>query len=187
MVATRARQPLNRAWLGSVTDDLIRRSRVPVLLIRAHEEFAGAAPGLGRLLVPLDGSSGAERVIPHAVALARAFDAELQLVRVCGPREDALEAERYLAEVRARLRPTGVAAESLIVAHHDVAEALADAAEERGAEVLALASRYRGGLSRLVFGNIPESLVRLGSRPVFVVGERVPAPHGADTRVVAWS
>ncbi|MCB0064039.1 MAG: universal stress protein [Caldilineaceae bacterium] len=35
-----------------------------------------------RILVPLDGSSLAESVLPHVIAFARAFDAHVTLLRV---------------------------------------------------------------------------------------------------------
>lgn len=186
VVATRARPPLNRAWLGSLTNDLVRRCSIPVLLVRATDA-PPPEPRFGRLLVALDGSVERERAIPHAVALARVFDAGLLLVRVTHPREDGVEASRYLEGVVARLRPSGVAAESVLIESADVAEALTRAATEREADLVVLASRYRAGLSQVMFGNVAESLIRLGTQPVLVVGDRVRVPHDAGaSRVVAW-
>src|SRR5690242_7463594 len=90
-----------------------------------------------RILVPVDGSPLAEAVLPHALALARRFDAAIELVRACAPSPSLLaasassalpgtgpvldpgpfiaagreEAELYLAELAARLRHRGVAVE----------------------------------------------------------------------------
>src|SRR5689334_13146299 len=90
-----------------------------------------------RILVPVDGSSLAESVLPHALALARRFDATIELVRAYAASPTLLaasassalpgtgpvldpgpfiaagreEAELYLAELAARLRRRGVAVE----------------------------------------------------------------------------
>ena len=37
---------------------------------------------LEHILIPLDGSSLAERVLPHAISLAKAFNSEITLLRV---------------------------------------------------------------------------------------------------------
>lgn len=73
-----------RFLLGSVADALLRRTRVPILLVRRPAAAAsdrgtgirgvdgrsgGGRPAFRHVLIPLDGSEHAEAVIPHAVAL----------------------------------------------------------------------------------------------------------------------
>src|SRR5690349_3084820 len=100
----------------------------------------GPPPAIGRIVVPLDGTQVAERVLAWAVALGRSFHAELLLVRAYGsgsgfparnvrrarPRansRDALTpASRYLARVTNELRTCGVrVATRLIPSHADKA------------------------------------------------------------------
>jgi nucleotide-binding universal stress UspA family protein len=65
VMSTHGRGPLHRAWLGSVADHLIRNLEVPVLLVRPRERVSAPAgpPGIGRIMVPLDGSPLAEAAL----------------------------------------------------------------------------------------------------------------------------
>jgi nucleotide-binding universal stress UspA family protein len=188
VMATRPLRGLNRAWQGSVTDELVRRCPIPVLVVHG-EEGPQPEPRVDRVLVPVDGSVAAEGAVSHAIALARLFEAELLFVRVVSPaRSDGEAAERYLGGIEARVRPTGLTAESRVVVGRSVVEALTRTAKETGAGVIALTSRYRNRVPRLVFGNVAEGLVREGPCPILVVGERALRASGAlSTQVVAWS
>lgn len=91
VMSTHGRGGLERAWLGSVADRLIRRLGVPLLLVRPTEDeekgsqSLDSAPPLRRILVPLDGSPLSEAALLPATRMARALDAALVLVRVSGP------------------------------------------------------------------------------------------------------
>lgn len=87
VVATHGRGLLSRFWFGSVTTKLIERMPVPVLVIRPNETGSSldADPAPRRFLIPLDGSSLAEQVIPLAVALGTLTGAEYRLLRVTPP------------------------------------------------------------------------------------------------------
>ena len=89
-----------RFLLGSVADALLRRTRVPVLLVRrpavaASDHGAGShgvegrdahrRPAFRHVLIPLDGSEHAEAVIPHAVALGDPDATEFTLLSVVVP------------------------------------------------------------------------------------------------------
>lgn len=90
-MTTHGRTGFSRAWLGSVADDIVRHSVIPVLLLRPH---TNAVPtlrdtqrngGFHRILVPLDGSPQAELAIRHAAALGNASDASYVLARIVAP------------------------------------------------------------------------------------------------------
>ena len=103
-----------RAWLGSVADELVRRSPAPLLLIRpagagdrtAEDASAVLAPvadagqpplaneggsyAFRRVLVPLDGSPLAEEILAPALDLVASDDATFVLLRVVPvPRTEA--------------------------------------------------------------------------------------------------
>ncbi len=104
VMTTHGRGGLERAWLGSVADRLVRSLEVPVLLIRPTDgdrtdgartdnprtegsRTAGpeAEPRLEEILVPLDGSGLAEAALPPALAVASLFGARLTLVQGVEP------------------------------------------------------------------------------------------------------
>lgn len=86
VMTTHGRGPLARAWLGSVTDALVRRLIVPILVVRPQETppALSAEPSLRRILVPLDGSTFAEQVLNAALEIAPR-NAQFTLVQIVVP------------------------------------------------------------------------------------------------------
>src|SRR5437870_4600411 len=110
-----------------------------------------------RILVPLDGSPRAERILPHAEALAQKFGTQLVLVRVVEqvvstvvsddllPFYDAkmvngwlAEANMYLAGVQGDLRTRGIEAKTR-VANGPVVLSILNVATQESADLIALA------------------------------------------------
>ena len=88
VMATHARSPFGRFWLGSVADEMIRHGTLPMLLVRPGEGEAklDVEPDLGRVVLPLDGTELAEQILEPAVALAGLMPwAEIVLVRAIRP------------------------------------------------------------------------------------------------------
>jgi len=144
-----------------------------------------------RILVPLDGSRLSEAVLPLAEALARDYEADLLLVRAL-PTLNSVDAEvaardeatAYLTRTVAALEGRGLRAEWKV--WYDAPDrALADAAQLNGVELIAMTTHGRGGLARLIFGSVAESLVRMAPVPVLLVrGEPAGRPAGLGTIVV---
>jgi len=90
LMATHGRSGIRRWVMGSVAEKVLRASKVPVWLVRAGIPEAIVYDKWPRrmILVPLDGSELAERVLPHVEALAKQRGAELVevvLLMVCEP------------------------------------------------------------------------------------------------------
>lgn len=152
---------------------------------------------LARVLVPLDGSRLAEAVLPVATMLAARAGGSVTLLHVLehappatvhGERhlDEAAEAERYLAEVAARYRPSGAS-----IAWHvhqnrerDVARSIVEHATELDAGLIALCTHGRGGLRTLLFGTIAQRVLRAGSRPALIVRPSGEGPRPLDLRTV---
>src|SRR5262249_30727087 len=87
LMTTHARGIPGRLWLGSVADQLVHQSPVPLLLIPPQ----AASPGLEKdcvlkhFLVPLDGSALAEEILKPATTLGKLMDADYTLLRVIRP------------------------------------------------------------------------------------------------------
>jgi nucleotide-binding universal stress UspA family protein len=192
VMATHGRGPMERAWLGSVADRVVRESHVPVLLVRPLEEDRPdltAGPGLRRVVVPLDGSHLAEGVLDPAVALARALDLPILLLRVIGSRmelgstyiphaakeqqeqlaEERREAEAYLSGVASRIRDGGATVAGMDVVEGPTARSILDATDATGSDVIAMATHGRGGLKRMVLGSVTDKVVRAAAGPVLAV------------------
>ncbi|MEP7226626.1 MAG: universal stress protein [Gemmatimonadales bacterium] len=191
VMSTHGRGPLQRAWLGSVADYLIRNLEVPVLLVRPREEASVPAgpPGIGRIMVPLDGSPLAEAALVPAAALARLVGAEVVLLQVVpplivdiaplGPRpigyhEEIIAFRRsvahdYLQGLAEQLGQQGLRAIALAVLGPGVAETILDVARRERIDLLAVATRGQGGIRRLTLGSVADKLVRAAEAPVLVI------------------
>ncbi len=82
-MSTRGRSALRRGLIGSVTDAVVRASKVPVLAVGPKSVGGKDSDGSIRsVAVPLDGSEMAEAVLPHVEKLAELLSLEVVLLRV---------------------------------------------------------------------------------------------------------
>jgi nucleotide-binding universal stress UspA family protein len=191
VMTTHGRGGLQRAWLGSVADQLVRSLEIPLLLVRPIEG-AQAEPKLEEILVSLDGSRRAEAALPAALAMASLFGARLILVQAVEPvvmmvdaptpfarnvdeELSALrrrEAKDYLHDMTERVSGLGVTATASAVLSSRAVEAIQAAARTPGVGMIALATHGRGGVRRMVLGSVADKLVRSGDLPVLVARSR---------------
>jgi nucleotide-binding universal stress UspA family protein len=138
-----------------------------------------------RALVPLDGSSVAEAIIPFILDIAGPLDMEVVLLRVVEPIAPMViegsrhvevediearrtDAEEYLAPVAMELRNKGVRVESR-VRRGNTAEEIVAAARETGADLIAMSTHGRGGLGRLMFGSVAQAVLGHVDMPVLLM------------------
>lgn len=141
-------------------------SGAPALLSRSSS--AGAAPvRLWQVLVPLDGSARAARILPAVADLARAHGARVLLLRVSRRRDHLFDAEppttaslaASLLEARRALAAVGVEAVTLGRFGDPAAEVVA-CAEERGVELIALTTGRRRGPRRWLSPSVTDHVLR---------------------------
>ena len=190
VMTTHGRGGFRRAWLGSVTDGLIRSGEVPVLVVRPGDAEASPLIGEpGEILVALDGSPLAEAALEPAIEVARLWDAELSLVQIVSPitppsgppltfssseadqvmalrRESAQD---YIRDVAGRVRGSGVRASGVAVIGGAVPETLIELADPERVGLLVVATHGLGGVRRMVLGSVADKLVRGANVPVLVV------------------
>ena len=148
----------------------------------------GDDPPFNRLLVPLDGSSVAEAVLPYARRLAGGRGSHLILVQVVTPTPVAaaleapaaaqivaeaderarVEAHTYLERMSVRLQRDGREVTPLVLLG-DPATVITNVAREHAVELIAMTTHGRTGLGRLMFGSVAEHVLRHAPVPVFLV------------------
>jgi nucleotide-binding universal stress UspA family protein len=182
VLTTHGRGPLSRFFLGSVADELIRRARVPVLVVRPAPTAPDLLPepAFATVLIPLDGSPLAEAVLEPALDLAGLMEARCHLLRVVDGGasgaawvESALRAKRdeataYLEDAAARVRARGLPVATQVVVASRPAEAILEAVGALDGCLLALATHGRGGVRRLLLGSVADEVVRGATGPVLV-------------------
>ena len=84
VMATHGYSGISRWRHGSVAERVLQSAGVPVLMVCAKggEGISVDPMACQRILVPLDGSDRAEQVLPPAVSVSGALDAEIVLLRV---------------------------------------------------------------------------------------------------------
>jgi nucleotide-binding universal stress UspA family protein len=177
-MTTHGHSGLERLWLGSVADQLIRMSNVPVLLLRPTPENAQGSQlaSLQRVLIPLDGSAAAEEILPVAQALGRLFVAELALLRVRAKTRaaaadgdpDAEDAQAYLDRTARSLMGQHGKVSARIVTSDQTATAILAAAQEQPHTLIAMTTRGQSGLQRLVLGSVADKVLRGSEGPVLI-------------------
>jgi nucleotide-binding universal stress UspA family protein len=193
VISSHSRGGFARLALGSVTDSLIRNTNAPVLVVRRTASYAeqGKTRPLRKILVPLDGSKLAEEIIQPVIELAKKNDSSVVLLNVLIPTtysqkqiEDARlpwwecdveVAQTYLAEQAEWIRRAGVPASIDMTIGDDVADAINRSAARHRADVIAIATRGRGGLARMVRGSVADKVVRTARTSLLVVHPKAPA------------
>ncbi|MFN2283649.1 MAG: universal stress protein [Anaerolineae bacterium] len=138
---------------------------------------------LDHILVPLDGSSLAECVLPHAVALAQAFGARVTLLRVVTKPYDTdqeqtidplrwhmrkTEAESYLDSVATRLREAEFEVDKVTL-EGEVANNVIEFAHEHDVGLILLSSHGQSGLSEWNVSSVVQKIILRAYMPVMIV------------------
>jgi nucleotide-binding universal stress UspA family protein len=190
VMSTHGRGPLGRIVYGSVTDALIRRLPIPLLLWRAQTNDCW--PGLNcdfplkRILLPLDGTMHAERIFEPALELGRTMESEYTLLQVVEPlpyvgpgvaapafspaileRVNETAAD-YLKGAAQRLRAKGFNVEGRTIVNPGIPATILEEAKTGGYDLIALATHGRGGIGRLLLGSIAERILCRACTPVLL-------------------
>jgi nucleotide-binding universal stress UspA family protein len=141
-----------------------------------------------KILVPLDGSTQAECVIPHLETIAKTGVKDIELISVIEPvelptrgkialneddlKQIALESKKdthkYLDQVAARLTRSGIKVHPIILTGKP-AESLIDYIDSNDIDLVIMATHGRSGLNRLFWGSVAEKVVRSVNTPVLLV------------------
>jgi nucleotide-binding universal stress UspA family protein len=144
------------------------------------------------ILVPLDGSDRAERVLPIAAQIAKARGATVTLLRVVPDIADVggymipavvndydisqreeLEASNYLNDIAKNHALQGTTVNTL-VEFGAPTRVILDAIRTTGVDGVIIGSHGRTGLSRWMLGSVAQAIVRHSSSPVLLVRQQGP-------------
>lgn len=138
-----------------------------------------------KLLVPLDGSTLAEKAVSHAGMLAKIAGSEIILVRAVVnpltrlpesgiPDEAAFleslleEARRYLSAVADGLIAEGLHART-VVREGEPEDIIIDVAQDEDVDMIVMGTHGRSGISLLVMGSVAMKVIHATSRPVLLI------------------
>lgn len=190
IMATHGYSGIKRWTHGSVAERVLQTARAPLLLVRVSEQNVASdwqqPARCRRILVPLDGSSVAEQILPTVTTIAQALSGELILFQVPiahvsgwmtgewylpvqGVLETAEEdAQVYLSRVADTLMGQGLAV-ATATAIGSVASCIIEYAEVNQIDLIAMCTHGRTGMARWALGSIADRVLRAGSTPILLV------------------
>jgi nucleotide-binding universal stress UspA family protein len=142
-----------------------------------------------KILVPLDGSKRAEKILSYVEDMAKRYEAQaifMQVVenKVVTSAEGAFitlsdeefaqaknQAETYLDGIQGDFREKKIKTKTHVV-YGPVVDAIISIAGQENADLIAMASHGRGGLSRVFYGSVAAGALHRVDRPLFIIRAR---------------
>ena len=141
------------------------------------------------ILVPLDGSRRAERILTHVENLAQCLKARVVFLQVLtypnivayheteillyrqDMKQMKQQATDYLAAQKGKFREKGIEAKICVV-NGSVVREIIDCSEREGAGLVAMTSHGRSGLARAFYGSVAAGVLQLIDRPLLIIRSR---------------
>lgn len=148
------------------------------------------------ILVPLDGSIRAERILPHVEALALRFKSRVLFLQVLNPLQVANlslhvsgihtdlvaqslkdfgkryeDVQQYLAGWQGEFREKGIDARKFIE-QGPIVETIIMVAKRENADLIAMASHGRSGMARVFYGSVTAGVLQMIDRPMLLIRSR---------------
>jgi len=149
------------------------------------------------LLVPLDGSPRAESILSHVENLAMQFKSKVFFLQVVEPplqfvnpsfyettiqmdvihehleefKRKKEEISAYLAGIQERFQKKGIDT-GVFVEQGSAVETILFVAQRENADLIAIASHGRSGLSRVFYGSVAAGIMQKIDRPILIIRTR---------------
>ena len=142
------------------------------------------------ILVPLDGSSRAETILPHVISLAERYGSKIILLRIEEPglllgRDEVVdfsvyhnafeqrkrEAEIYLEAKLKDFLERGFEPETQLL-FGPVVKSILKAAQDSNADLIAMCSHGLSGIPRMFYGSVAAGVLQRIDRPLLIIRSR---------------
>ncbi len=180
VMASHSHEGFNLLMLGSVTEEVIDRSPVPVVVVPVRARLYDTVPPR-RIVIPLDGSALAGSILPFVKDLAGTCGAEIEILQVQRPTRPAVGSLAGIGQLLDGLSPTEVEEVT-----HEAASALPerrrleigepsreiiDVADLDQAGLVALTTRGRDGLESPHKSPVALAVMRHARVPILIFGQ----------------
>jgi nucleotide-binding universal stress UspA family protein len=189
VMRTHGRAGLERAMFGSVAEQVLARTTVPLALVKPGGRRVSH---IQKLLVPIDGSPGGALALRTAADIAKTTGASIDVLQVVVPvpmlaylapydysgaafydrawDDDALLAARtYVDAVAARLNTRGLSAGAEARMAPEIAGAIIEAADRANTDLIIMSTHALTGPARALLGSVADAVVRGSPCPVLLV------------------
>ena len=208
-LASHGRETSRHEPVADVVEEVLKASSVPLFVARSFRPGSAGdpvpseceAPSIGRILVPLDGSSACEAVMPYARELGRLLGARIIILHVSNelsaepgnfwgrnlsgeplgpaPGEDATPEERIEFAAQT-FSSAGLETLALNVGGEPI-QAILDFARPSAVDLIAMTTHGRTGLSKLLMGSVAQNVLHEALLPTLLVRSDAPGAAGCAT------
>ncbi|MFA9427184.1 universal stress protein [Natronorubrum sp. A-ect3] len=182
VMGTKGRTGLDRVLLGSVTENVLRTARIPVLAVPPNADDSSVADvAFDQFLLPTDGSDGAAIATEWGIELASRLESSIHALYSIDTSpidderaSDALlefmeqRGEKAIDGVREHGEDAGVSVTGSIVTGAPVRE-IPSYATENDVDLIVMGTHGRTGIGQWFLGSVTENVVRQADVPVFCV------------------
>ena len=179
----------DRCWpLGSIANKVVQRSSIPTLLIRPSQPVEHIEKNLRKILLALDGSPVAEKIMPYVESLAKRMGSEVILFRAIEPismpfeasyryrkeYEEAFvanaekESKAYLSEHEGKLRDKGLKVISAVMKGKPD-HAILQYAEDHSVSLIALTTHGFSGIAKWAYGSVAARIIEGSTKPILLM------------------
>ncbi|KAA3613578.1 MAG: universal stress protein [Calditrichaeota bacterium] len=180
LMGTHGRTGIKNWIYGSVTEKVVRLSKIPVMTIHSNPKSIQ----IDKILVPVDFSENSREGVKEAIKIAKDFEADIDFIHVV---EQHLQTSFHVVGIESIYatnpdlkKITGSKLQEFcncndIEASYTVIEGtahqtIADYSKDSGADLIVMSTRGYTGLDHLLIGSTTERVVRTASCPVLTVG-----------------
>jgi len=183
VMPTHGQRGIKRILLGSVTERVINTATVPVVAINPGGDRSLVYPPK-HVLVPTDGSRGAELAVTQGIAVANATGATLHLLHVVETGGLGLDARSVLKEGELTERANGIIAEATerveetsldsittAIEHGTPSKEIRAYIDEHQIDLAVMGTHGQTDFSRYAMGGVSAKIIRTSPVPVTWVRE----------------
>jgi nucleotide-binding universal stress UspA family protein len=170
VVGTRQKGGLGR--LSSVSALVLYDAKQAVWCVPARAAIGKAeVPRFRVAVVATDLSDFGNQAVPYAYTVLGERGGEVHLVHVRDEDHEGVDEATLHRRLQALVPAgqVGVVTQTHVVIGDDAAQAIGEATERLGADVVVLASRGRAGITRALLGSVADKVLRHTRRPVLVL------------------
>lgn len=165
VMGTHGRSGVARALLSSVAEEVLRRTKTPLMVIRRPP----IGKIHGRFAVPICDDELGRAATRYAIDLARNFDSTLLFCTVTDG-SDRQSAANLLESAKRVALENGIQSECVVLEPRaTICDTILQQSGILETDAIVMASHARDGFMRLVKGSVTEAVIRSSSVPVVVI------------------
>jgi nucleotide-binding universal stress UspA family protein len=187
VMGTHGRTGINRWFVGSVAERVLRSAPCPVMVVPPHDAVPPSTVAFKHVVAAIDFSESSLAALQWALSLAEEADARLWLLHTIEVppelRASALVTDEEIDELNASARADALSRLRSLIPEEaarfcsietatttgEAAHAILKFAAEHGADLIVMGAQGHGALDRFIFGSKTRDVIGRASCPVLTV------------------